>query len=89
MSFALPSDELIGCSIPLTPAEKSRLAELEKTIETGLETFLATGACLAEIRSRRLYRQHYATFELYVRDKWNLARSSADQLIRSAKLPSR
>jgi hypothetical protein len=68
---------------PLSAAEKSRLHELERVVEKHLDGFLAVGKSLAEIRNLRLYRQHYPTFEAYLRERWALSRSRADELIRS------
>jgi hypothetical protein len=71
-------------TVPLTGWEKLRKEELEKVVEGGLQEFLKVGAALAELRNRRLYRTHYATFQEYVRARFGLARSSVDQLIRSS-----
>ncbi len=38
----------------LTTDERLRLVELEVTIERGLESFIAVGRALTEIRDRRL-----------------------------------
>jgi hypothetical protein len=81
-SFAL---EEIPTSIRLTASEQKRKEELERIVEHGLEEFLRTGAALAEIRNRRLYRVEFATFAEYCRTKFNLARSTADQLVRSSQ----
>lgn len=75
--------EQIPDVIPLTSSEKTRFAELEGTVETHLESFLAAGRALSEIRSRRLYRENFVTFDRYVQDRWGLHRSRADDLIRS------
>ena len=77
-------DEPIPDTVPLTGWEKLRKEELEKVVEGGLQEFLKVGAALAELRNRRLYRTHYATFQEYVRARFGLARSSVDQLIRSS-----
>jgi hypothetical protein len=69
--------------IPLTTAEKTRLAELETTIETHLEGFLLTGRCLAEIRSRRLYWTQYPSFDAYLKARWQLPVWKANELIGS------
>jgi hypothetical protein len=85
LSFELHvADEPVCDVVPLTTFEKSRKAELESVIEGGLEEFLRVGAALAELRNKRLYRTEFSTFELYCRNKFGLARSRADQLIRSA-----
>lgn len=69
--------------LSLTTEEKIRLHQLERVVEKHLDSFLAVGKALAEIRSSRLYRQHFPTFEAYVKERWGLARSRADELIRS------
>ena len=77
-------DEPIPDAVPLTSWERIRKDELERVVEGGLAEFLRVGAALAELRNRRLYRTQYATFEEYVRAKFGLARSSVDQVIRTA-----
>jgi hypothetical protein len=84
VSFSL-RDEPVSDACPLTSTEKTLKAELEAIVSSGLEEFLRVGNALAELRNRRLYRTEFATFEEYVRTKFALARSSADQLIRSAQ----
>jgi hypothetical protein len=87
-SFGMASlaflEEPLPDVIPLTSSEKRRKQELEALVQAGLKEFLRVGQALAEIRNRRLYRTEFPTFEQYVRAKFGLARSSADQLIRSA-----
>jgi hypothetical protein len=77
-------DEPIPDSIPLTARERVRKAELESVVEAGFETFLRVGAALRELRDGRYYRTTHATFAEYCRERFNLARSSVDQLIRSS-----
>jgi hypothetical protein len=77
-------DEPIPDVIPLTKSEKRRKEELETLVEAGLEEFLRVGSALAELRNRRLYRVEFGTFEEYARARFGMARSSLDQLIRSA-----
>ena len=72
-------------AVPLTSYEKTLKAELEATIASGLDEFLRIGDALAMLRSKRLYREEFPSFEAYVRTKFALARSSADNLIRSAQ----
>ncbi len=68
---------------PLSAQEKIRLHQLERVVEKHLDSFLAVGRALAEVRSSRLYRQHFPTFESYLRERWGLSRSRTDELIRS------
>jgi hypothetical protein len=70
-------------SSSLSTEERVRLQTLERIVEKNLDGLLAAGKALAEIRSSRLYRQHFATFEQYVRERWALSRSRADELCRS------
>ena len=57
--------------------------QLERVVEKHIVGFIETGKALAEIRSSRLYREHYSTFEQYVKERWALSRSRADELCRS------
>ena len=68
----------IADTIPLTAKERTLKARLEKVIERGIQQFLEVGMALSELRSKRLYRVTHPTFEAYVRDRFGLARSSAD-----------
>jgi hypothetical protein len=77
--------ELIEDAIPLTRGEKELKAQLEGIVEHGLSQFMEVGRALSELRSRRLYRTNYPTFEAYVRDRFGLARSTVDGVIRSAQ----
>jgi phage N-6-adenine-methyltransferase len=61
--------------------ESSRLVELEKKIERGLDTFVQVGEALLEIRDSRLYRVEHKTFEDYCRVKWGMSRQNAHELI--------
>jgi hypothetical protein len=71
-------------SAPLTVQERVRLGQLIRTVERGLSQFLAVGAALLELRSSRLYRETHDTFESFCRETFGLARSTTDQVIRSA-----
>ena len=66
---------------PLVEAETIRLAALERVIERGKQTFIEVGEALAEIRTKRLYRETHATFEEYLRKRWGMGRSQAYRLI--------
>jgi len=67
-------------------SEGVRLAELEATIERGLQTFVDVGNALLEIRDGRLYRAQYGTFELYCRERWGFSNENARRLMRSAEV---
>lgn len=68
---------------PLTVEERIRFSQLTRIIETNLSSFLAVGKALAEIKSSKLFREKFETFEQFVRETFGLCRSTADQLVRS------
>jgi hypothetical protein len=70
----------------LSRSERDRLRQLEAIIQRGLETFIEVGHALEEIRSSRLYRQTYPTFAAYVRDRWAISLSRANQLTLSMRV---
>lgn len=61
-----------------------RLAECEKVIERGLNTFVEVGNAIREIRDERLYRESFATFEEYCQTKWGWSRVHAHRHIEAA-----
>lgn len=72
-------------SAALTTTETNRLAELEETIERGLETFLEVGNALLEIRESKLYRQTHKTFAAYTKARWGFTARRARQLVQAAQ----
>lgn len=66
---------------PLTPAEWGRLVMYEEIIEAGLQTMLDTAEALLCVREERLYREKFATFDDYCRDRWQISYRRAKQLI--------
>lgn len=72
----------------LNPAAQVALISCEQRIERGLKSFLDVGSALAEIRDSRLYRQTHATFEDYCRERWNLSRPRAYEMIGAAEVVS-
>ena len=69
----------------LTHAEAARLAQLEATIERGMDTFVEVGLALAEVRDARLYRADHDTFEDYLERRWGISRRRGYQLIEAAE----
>jgi hypothetical protein len=67
-------------------SEPARLAELEAIVERGLATFVEVGSALLEIRDSRLYRQTHETFEEYCRERWEMSRQRAHQLIEASEV---
>lgn len=72
--------------IPLDKDERKTLASLEKVIESGVASFLATGSALKEIRDDRLYRENHKTFESYIKSRWGFEKSRAYQLIAASDI---
>lgn len=70
----------------LNVIERKKLKSLEEVVERGVESFLATGSALKEIRDERLYREDHKTFESYVKSKWGFDRTHAYRLIESSDI---
>lgn len=68
--------------------EKTRFEQLEAIVERGVETFVEVGNALLEIRNLRLYRREFSTFEDYCRQRWQLSRRHAYELISAAEVVS-
>lgn len=68
----------------LQAKENQRLHELEDVIREGLQTFIEVGQALSEIRDSRLYRNTYATFEAYCKERWGMTKTSANRLIQAS-----
>jgi hypothetical protein len=62
------------------------LAELERVIEKGMQTFIEVGNALLEIRESQLYRASYPTFEAYCRERWGWSRIHAHRHIDAARV---
>jgi hypothetical protein len=71
---------------PLTAEERAELKVLEKSIAKGWTTFVEVGTALALIRDRRLYRETFKTFEVYVRSKWQFGRAHCYRLLGAAEI---
>jgi 16S rRNA G966 N2-methylase RsmD len=70
--------------VSLAVSERARLAELERVVDRGLQTFVEVGLALQEIRDGRLYRETHATFEAYLDGRWGMSRSRGYRLIEAA-----
>ena len=76
--------DLFGATEVLTVSETDRKAQLEATIERGMQTFVEVGLALMEIRDGRLYRAEFGTFEEYCQERWGWERRHAYRLIDAA-----
>lgn len=70
----------------LTPGEARHLKALEGRIERGMMKFYEVGDALLEIRDKRLFRLTHPTFESYCRQRWELDRARAYQLMGAAEV---
>jgi hypothetical protein len=77
---------MIKTAAALAPNEQFRLEQCEKAIERGLNTFVEVGRALTEIRDNKLYRISFKTFEAYCKERWEIGRSRAYELIDQAKV---
>ena len=81
--FKMSKAEVV--STVLNVVERRSLEKLEKVIESGVESFLATGSALKEIRDDRLYREGFKTFDAYVKARWEFQKDYANKLIGSSE----
>jgi DNA modification methylase len=73
-------------SADLSSLERTRLFDLERVVEQGLDAFVAVGRALLEIRDAGLYRETHPTFESYLDERWEISRSRGYQLIDAARV---
>ena len=67
----------------LSQAEQEERDSLESTVQ---QAFFIAGKALKTLRDKRLYRETHATFEFYVRDRFDYTRRAADYLILAAQV---
>lgn len=65
--------------------DAARLGQLEKVIESGLESFVAVGNALIEIRNSHLYRSTHGTFEEYCKQRWDMGRAHVYRIINATE----
>ncbi len=78
-------DETTEISI-LSNEEKVSFKTYEEIIEKGLKTFIEVGNALFEIKNNKLYRESFTTFEAYCKDRWQLKRQRAYELMGAAEI---
>lgn len=79
---------MIDADSQLSLIEQNELQACEQVIERGLQTFYEVGQALLEIRSKKLYRVGYTTFEEYCIARWNFTRDRARHFINSSEVMS-
>ena len=72
----------------LTTVEKSRFKKLNIVITAAAKSFVDAGMALYEIRSKKLYRDNYKTFEEYCQSVHSISRQYANKLIKAGKVTS-
>lgn len=70
----------------LTKSERSRLAELERTVHDGKQTFLEVGEALWTIREEKLHREKSTSFETYIEAEFGLSKTHAYRLMDAAEV---
>ena len=70
----------------LEKEEAEELKKCEAVIQKGWTAFVDVGVALVTIRDKRLYRDHYATFEAYCRERWGSSRTHMNRCIRAAEV---
>lgn len=75
-----PPFALADIETQLLPDERADLKHYEGIIERGLETFWQVGESMEQIRTGRLYREDYGTFETYCTERWGIGSSRARQI---------
>lgn len=78
-------EEITEISI-LSNEEKASFNTYEEIIEKGLKTFIEVGNALFEIKNNKLYRESFTTFEAYCKDRWQLKRQRAYELMGAAEI---
>jgi hypothetical protein len=76
----------VGKDNQLSLVEKNDLQYNEGIIQKGLESWRQVSEALLTIRDGRLYRESHKSFEAYCRDRWNISRPRAYQLIGSSEV---
>lgn len=74
--------KLAYCKKRIEVINQQDLVNLERAVRQGLQVFYRVGEALAEIRDRKLYKQHgFTDFRDYLREYWNMGKSKAYRLI--------
>jgi hypothetical protein len=69
----------------LVQREPRSLADCERVIEQGKQTFMEVGQALLEIRDRRLYLETHATFADYCSERWGFSDRHARRLMAATR----
>lgn len=86
MTIVHAPDEHGQLSLELTAEEVSTLQRCERVIEEGRKTFLSVGNALMTIREKRLYRQTHTSFDAYLKERWDMGRSTAYRMMEAVEV---
>lgn len=64
-----------------TPTPKQEFDRLCRVVERGMAAWVEVGIALARLRDEKMYASTHETFELFVRERFDLSRRRAYQLI--------
>jgi hypothetical protein len=73
----------------MTHLEINDLNLNETIIQKGMQSFVAVGEALQDIRQRRLWRKTHDTFEHYLKDRWAMGAPYATRLIKGSEVAKR
>lgn len=62
------------------------LQQLEETIETGIKGYIDAGQALHHIKSKKLYKGAYNTYDEYCHERWGFTPQHSNRLISAAKV---
>jgi hypothetical protein len=86
VSIVMTNPDTAQLSLDLTEEEQNELETCERIIERNLKAFMETGGALMTISDKRLYRATHSTFDSYCREKWNISRQYAYELMSAADI---
>jgi len=71
---------------PLSDQEQDTRQQLETIIQDGLDTYLAVGTALWQIRKDKLYRSTHLSLKAYLAERFDVGRQRAYQLMEAAQV---
>jgi hypothetical protein len=73
-------------SVCLSQEERTLYLELMAVVQKNWDSWIEMAEALAKIRDLRLYREEFASFEEFCKQRFGMTRSRAYQLIQSAEI---
>ena len=72
--------------VPREILSKAEIAERDSLERTVQQAFFIAGKALKTLRDKKLYRETHATFEAYIRDRFDFTRAAAYYLISASEV---